>query len=38
MEATLFEQAKTDQTRRLSNAILRRTIVNVIVLDRKSVV
>ncbi|BAK44575.1 sensor histidine kinase KdpD [Eggerthella sp. YY7918] len=31
MEATLFEQAKTDQTRRLSNAILRRTIVNVIV-------
>ena len=30
MDAVLFEQAKKDQTRRLSNAILRRTIVNVV--------
>lgn len=31
MDATLVDQAKKDQTRRLSNAILRRTLVNVVV-------
>ena len=30
MKETVLDQARQDQTRRLSNAILRRTIVNVI--------
>ena len=31
MDASGFSQAKQDQTRRLSNSVLRRTLVNVVV-------